>query len=467
MSRRRKPHRRNGSPPLRETEAQGFGSLKGRRAVAALVLIVATLAAYVPAMQGGFIWDDDDYVTDNAALRSLAGLAAIWLQPGAVPQYYPLTFTSLWLDYQLWGVAPAGYHVVNVLLHGTNAVLVWLVLRRLALPGAWLAAMVFALHPVHVESVAWITERKNVLSGAFYLGALLAYLRFAGLGAPAAEAERWRSYALAVALFVCALLSKTVTCTLPAVILLLLWWKRGRVTRAEASATVPLFVVGACLALVTIWMERTHVGAQGAAWLLSPIDRALIAGRAVWFYAATLAWPHPLTFVYPRWEIDAGAWWQYLFPLAAAAVTALLFFARARIGRGPLVAVLCFGVTLAPALGFVDVYPMRYSFVADHYQYLASVAVDRAGGRPGGQRGNAVAPGVVRDRRAAGAGADPACNRRSAPPARPSHLAAGNHLSRPGDAVAGHAHEEPLGVDGPRQSRDASPSSAADSRRRA
>jgi tetratricopeptide (TPR) repeat protein len=325
-------------------------------------------------MQGGFVWDDDAYVTGNLALRTPAGLARIWVEPGAVPQYYPLTFTTFWLEHQLWGNAPTGYHVTNVLLHACATQLLWLILRALALPGAWLAAAVFALHPVHVESVAWITERKNVLSGALGLGALLAYLRFADpAGAARDRNARGGAYALALILFGAALLAKTITCTIPVVIGLLLWWKRGRVARPDTLALTPFLLLGLALSLVTIWMERVHVGATGAAWALSPIERMLIAGRALWFYPATLAWPRDLSFVYPRWTIDAGVWWQYLFPLAAAATVAGLFMARARIGRGPLVAVLAYAVTIAPALGFIDVYPMRYTFVADHYQYLASV----------------------------------------------------------------------------------------------
>jgi len=344
-----------------------------RSGVAALVLLALAAAAYAPALQGGFVWDDDAYVTDNLALRTPAGLARIWLEPGAVPQYYPLTFTSLWLDYQLWGAAPAGYKAMNVALHGLTALLFWLVLRRLALPGAWLAAAVFALHPVHVESVAWIAERKNVLSGALGLGALFAYLGALGArpdAVPGARVRSGRAYALALALFAGALLAKTVTCTIPVVLLLVLWWRRDRVARADLAALVPFLVLGAGLAAVTVWMERVHVG---AAWALTPLERVLIAGRALWFYPATLAWPRDLTFVYPRWTIDAGAWWQYIFPAAAAGAIAGAILARDRLGRGPAAAVLAFAVAIAPALGLIDVYPMRYTFVADHYQYLASM----------------------------------------------------------------------------------------------
>ena len=340
--------------------------------VAALALVALTAVAYGPAYRADFIWDDDDYVTDNAALDTLGGLVRIWTVPGAVPQYYPLTFTSFWLEHQVFGDAPFGYHVTNVALHALNAVLVWLVLVRLGIPGAWLAAAIFAVHPVHVESVAWVTERKNVLSGACYLGALLAALAFAS---GSHDQERRRYGLLVVGLFVAALLSKTVTCSLPVILLLLAWWRDGRIARRELVAASPLLGVGIALALVTIWMERTHVGATGALFDLSPWQRLLIAGRALWFYGATLVWPHPLSFVYPRWTVDAGIWWQWVPPLAAAAVLAGLWLARDRIGRAPFTAAAGFALTLTPALGFIDVYPMRYTFVADHYQYLASLFV--------------------------------------------------------------------------------------------
>lgn len=358
------------------------------RALPALGLFLLTLLAYLPALGNGFVWDDDDYVTANPTLRSLAGLARIWLEPGAVPQYYPLTFTTLWLNYQIGGVAPFGYHLVNILLHATSAVLLWRVLRALSVPGALVAAALFAVHPVNVESVAWATERKNTLSGVLYLGSMLAYLRFAGIGSSPRDATRgdttWRArfategstetWALALVLFLLGLLSKTVVCTLPAALVLLLWWQRGRLVARDLAWLAPFFVLGAALALVTVRMESGHVGAVGRDWDLSLVDRTLIAGRAIWFYLGKLVWPSPLIFVYPRWTIDAGAAWQYLFPLAAAGAAVALWLARGRIGVGPLVAWLLFVVTLGPALGFVNVFPMRYSFVADHFQYLASIA---------------------------------------------------------------------------------------------
>ena len=334
------------------------------------------VVAYFPALGGGFVWDDDSYVTSNQTLRTELGLLRIWTEPTASPQYYPLVFTTFWVEYQLWEDAPLGYHLTNVLLHGLNAVLLWRVLRQLDVPAPWLAAAVFVLHPVQVESVAWITERKNVLSACFYFAAALAYFRFSPPEPrPVEPPQRWNWYALSLGLFACALLAKTVTCSLPAALLLVLWWKRERVARADVLHLVPFFALGVGLALVTVWLEKHHVGADGPEWVLSPVERGLIAGRAVIFYVGKLFWPASLTFIYPRWHIDAGDARQYLFPLAVLVVLAACWLGRRRWGRGPLVACLVFAGTLVPALGFIDVYPMRYSFVADHYQYLASASL--------------------------------------------------------------------------------------------
>ena len=341
-----------------------------------VLLIAGTLAAYWPALHAGFIWDDDAYVTENRAVQAADGLKAIWLKPEASPQYYPLVFTSFWLEYHLWGLKPLGYHLVNVLLHGANAVLVWLVLRRMGVRGGWWVGAIFAVHPVMVESVAWVTERKNVLSTLFYLLAVLGYLRFRPLGGGGGGSGwNWRYYPWVLVLFLCALLSKTVTCTLPAALLLMGWWKRGRVERGDVLAVVPLFVMGIALGFMTAWLEKYHVGASGADWQLSFVGRCLLAGRVLWFYAGKLMCPHPLIFIYPRWQINAGEVRQYVYIVAVLVVVVGLWLWRRRIGRGPLAAVLFFVGTLVPALGFIDVYPFLYSFVADHFQYLASIGL--------------------------------------------------------------------------------------------
>ncbi len=343
---------------------------------AAAGLVVLVLLAYLPALGAGFIWDDDDHVTENPTLRTADGLRRIWLEVGAVPQYYPMVHTTFWIEYRMWGLNPLGYHLTNILLHAASAILLWRLLKRLEVPGAWLAAAVFGCHPVHVESVAWVTERKNVLSAAFYLGAAHAWLSFRPLeGGPSQGRESWRGYPAVVALFLGALLSKTVTATFPAAMLVLAWWRTGRVAARQIAPAAPLLALGAGMGILTAWMERSVVGASGGAWDLSLVERVLVAGRAAWFYLAKLLWPHPLVFIYPRWPIDPHAAAQYAFPLGAAAVLFFFWSMRGRIGRAPLAGSLFFAGTLFPALGFLNVYPMRYSFVADHFQYLASLGV--------------------------------------------------------------------------------------------
>ncbi len=332
-----------------------------------LALVAITVVAYQPAWHGTMLWDDDAHLT-RPDLRSVEGLWRIWFDLGATQQYYPLVHSLFWLQARLWGDNPLGYHLVSLGLHGTSAFVLVLILRRLAIPGAVLAGVIFALHPVHVESVAWMTELKNTLSGTFYLGAALAYLQFDRL-------RQGRFYGRALALFVLALLSKTVAATLPAALLVVFWWQRGRLGwRRDVVPLVPLFALGAAGGLTTAWVERTFVGATGADFTLSLIERGLIAGRAVAFYLGRLIWPADLMFIYPRWEVSDTVWGQYLYPLGVAGLLLGLWHLR-RWSRAPLAALLLFCVTLAPALGFVDIYPFRFSFVADHFQYLASIGI--------------------------------------------------------------------------------------------
>lgn len=339
-----------------------------RRALLVLLgLLVATLAAYQPAWRGSMLWDDDRHIT-REDLRTIDGLRRIWFEVGATQQYYPLVHTAFWVQQHLWGEDTLGYHLVNIALHAVSAFLLGLVLSRLGVSGAWLAAAIFALHPVHVESVAWIAELKNTLSGVFYLGAGLAYLHYD-------ERRSERFYGTALALFVLALLSKTVTATLPAALLVVFWWRRGRLSwRRDGVPLAPFFVAGAAGGLLTAWVERTLIGARGAEFAFTLVERALIAGRAFWFYLGKLVWPAGLTFIYPRWEVSSEAIGHYAYPLGAGLLVVVLWLLRKRV-RGPLAAVLYFGGSLFPALGFFNVYPFRFSFVADHFQYLASMGV--------------------------------------------------------------------------------------------
>ena len=310
--------------------------------------------------------------------------------PAATPQYYPLTHTLFWIEAHLWGAHPTGYHTVNILLQIANALLLWRVLYLLDIRASWLIAAVFAIHPINVESVAWITEQKNTASGFFYLLAFLLALRSFDLEIhrPTRDSEASSSqaveppakidrlvYGLCVLCFIAAVLCKTVTSTLPAAVAVVIWWKRGRLTRRDIAMLMPFFAVAVLVAFLTGGMEQWNVGAYGLEFQLSAAQRVLIAGRAVWFYAARIVWPANLTFIYPRWHVSPGEWWQWLFPAGALVIVTALFLFRRQLGRGPLCAVLFFVGTLFPGLGFINVYPMRFSFVADHFQYLAGIGI--------------------------------------------------------------------------------------------
>lgn len=325
------------------------------------MIVVATVAiAYLPALRCNFVWNDGDYVT-QPQLRSWSGLWRIWTEPGATEQYYPVLHGAFWLQHRLWGDAAVGYHAANILLHAAAACLLVLLLGRLC-PGRsplvpWLAGLLFALHPVCVESVAWISEEKNTLSAVFCLGAALVYLG--------------RGYWLASVLFVLALLSKTTTAVLPAVLLIVCWWQRGRLEwRRDVAPLVPWFAMAAAAGIFASWVEGKYVGAQGGVFSLGAGERCLLAGRAFWFYIGKLLWPADLIFFYPRWRIDPSSWRQYIGLAAGLALLAACWIARRR-HRGALALVLAFGLSLLPTLGFLNVYGSLFSYVADHWAYLA------------------------------------------------------------------------------------------------
>lgn len=353
-----------------------------------MAFIFLVLFAYYPVLQADFIWDDVINVTQNVSLRSLRGLWNIWHARESMQQFYPLASTSYWLDYQIWGLKPFGYHAENVLLHALGVVLLWHLLKRLKVPGSQLGAALFALHPVCVESVAWVTERRNVLSGVFCLGSILASLNFwlpdltlpkpadmAGerVEGPASSTGLWRYYWLALIFYVCALWSKTAAVGIPVVIPLLVWWKRGNLGKRSLWLLAPFFLVGMMMALITIHIEG-HVGAAAGEWHGSLLQRCLLPGRIVCFYLYKLLWPHPLMIFYPRWTISITQLSSYLSFLALGVCLWFLWRKRDDWGRPILVAAGCFAAMLFPVMGFFNVAFFRFSFVSDHFQYLACIA---------------------------------------------------------------------------------------------
>ena len=336
------------------------------------LLLALVVTAYAPALRGGFVWDDDKYVTANPMLTATNGLQEIWFSVHTQSQYFPLVYTTFRVEHDLWGLNPVGYHLVNVLLHGLNAVLVWLLLRRLQVPGAWFAAAIFALHPVNVESVAWVTELKNVESLFFYLLAVMAWLKFLDVPAP----PRWLYYGLALAAGLLALFAKTTACTLPAALMLVLWLRGQRFNWSRVFQILPFILIGAVMGLVSIWWEG-NLGTynEDAGLSLTASQRGLLAGRALWFYAGKLLWPVNLSFSYPHWNLNSSQPAQYLPLLGWALVVVGLWFWRKQIGCRVLAGIIFFATALSPLLGFITDYTFRYSYVADHYQYTAAIGL--------------------------------------------------------------------------------------------
>jgi len=341
--------------------------MSSRNWLFALVLLVATLLVYQPAWNGKPIWDDEIHIT-TPELRSSHGLARIWTDPAAAPQYYPFLGTIFWLEHKLWSDQTVPYHLLNILLHAVAALLLLKTLQQLEVKGAWLASALFALHPVQVESVAWICELKNTLSAVLGFASVTAYLNYDRQRTP-----RW--YWVAISLFVLALMTKTVTAMLAPAVLIILWWKRGRLAwDRDVKPLVPFFVIGAAAGLVTAWVEQKFAGASGPGFAFSTAQRCLIAGRAFWFYLAKLFWPADLITIYPRWHVDVTSYWQWLFPAAALLLMLVLWIARRRF-RGPFAVTLIFVAMLFPTLGFLNISYFQFSFVADHFQYLACAPI--------------------------------------------------------------------------------------------
>ena len=332
-------------------------------AILALGLLVAV--SYFPATQAGFVWDDEVFTTAEP-IRSVSGLWNIWFSPSDIPSeghYWPIVYTSFWLEHKLWGFAPLGYHVVNILLHLVNTLLLWRLMLRLSVPGAWVIAAIFAVHPLHVESVAWVIERKDLLAALFYLSAVLTYLRFL-------EYPRPGPYFSSLVLFVAGLLCKSIVVTLSAALVIYHWWQRGRVTSQDATRLMPFFAVGLAIVFAD-WLF--YSAREPVSFDYSLVERVLIAAPALWFYAGKLLWPVDLAVIYPHWDLADPLNWSYV--LAGVALVLLLYFARHWIGRGPLAGALFFAVTLSPVLGFIDYGYMQFSFVADRFQYLAGIGV--------------------------------------------------------------------------------------------
>jgi len=355
------------SEPRRTTaSAWSLSQGRARRLLGCALIVVACFVAFGPALPGDFVWDDDTHLLDNPVLGE-NGLSRAWAST-ELPNYWPITWTSYWLEYQLWGLDPLGYHVVNVVLHAASALLVWGILLRLGVPYPWLVALVFAVHPLNVESVAWITQRKNVLSFFFFSLSLLFYLRF--------ESRRSEgSYLVALASYLAAMLSKGAAAPLPAVLLLFTWWRRGTVTRRDLWNLVPFAVVAVFMSALEILFQYEVAIADDVVREGGFFSRLAGAGWVVWFYLYKALLPVGLNFVYPRWHIDPSAPLAWLPTVGVVAVVLVAWWGRRGWGRPVFLGLAYYLLMLSPVLGFFDIYFMRFSYVADHYQYLALVGL--------------------------------------------------------------------------------------------
>jgi protein O-mannosyl-transferase len=346
----------------------------------AFLLIGLVFVSYARVFNSGFIWDDESHLTRNPCIVGPLGLKEVWTSAQAV--YYPLVLTTFWTVHKFAGLSPWPYHLLNVFLHAGSAVLLWQVLRHLNVRGAWLGAALWALHPVMVESVAWVTELKNTQSGFFYLLSIFCFLKSdaaiqgrAISSSPLRRSGDRRSllFASSLVFFILATLSKPSVVMLPVVLFLCIWWRTGRTRRHDVLALVPFVLISAVASIWTIFEQKYHAGATGTEWAQTWPERLIIAGRAIWFYLAKLIWPHPLIFIYPRWQIDSSQVTAYLPLLAVIGGLLALWLNRARWSRAVFFAATYYVVSLFPVLGFFSVYFFRYSFVSDHFQYLASM----------------------------------------------------------------------------------------------
>jgi protein O-mannosyl-transferase len=344
----------------------------------ALPLIAFVFIAYTQVLRAGFIWDDESHLTQNPCVVGPLGLKEIWTTTQAV--YYPLVLTTFWALHKFFGLNPLPYHLLNISFHVASAILLWRILQVLRIRGAWLGAALWALHPVMVQSVAWVTELKNTQSCVFYLLSILFFLKWEDQGGAVSRPSQRRTgdrrslvFALSLLFFLLATLSKTSVVMLPFVLALCVWWMRGGIRWRDTLALAPFALISVVASAWTIWEQRFHARAVGPDWVQTFPERLIIAGKGIWFYLGRLVWPHPLIFIYPRWDVDSSKVVAYLPLLAAVAGLVALWFIHTKWGRALFFAAAYYVVSLFPVLGFFSVFFFRYSFVSDHFQYLASM----------------------------------------------------------------------------------------------
>lgn len=341
-------------------------------AVAALMLILCALS-YGPALHAPLYWDDSDWLTENPAVKH-SNISWIWTHHRSTDSYYPLTLTSFWAEYKIWGAWLPGYRAVNILLHAASAFLLWRILAKVKVPGALLAAIVWAVHPIQAESVVWITERKNTLSGIFFFAGLLTWLKV--LEPQMSRQKKIAMYVVTLILLAAALLAKGSTVFFPVAALGLAWLYAGKLRRRDVLLSIPLFIAAAAMAVMTMYFEYYYASSgYGEEWNLTLAQRVILSGHCFWFYIEKMLWPNDLAFLYQRWELRVDAWAEYLPVIAAAALMlALGVLAWRKKWHAPFIGMVIFVAGIFPVIGFFRFYTQILTYVADHYAYLGSAA---------------------------------------------------------------------------------------------
>jgi Flp pilus assembly protein TadD len=334
----------------------------------ALIILLATMWAYAPAYHGDWLWDDDQLLTANADVQQPGGLSRIWFKPTGA-DYFPLSLTSLWIEWRLWGMNPTGYHVTNVILHALGSIMVWRLLARMGIGCAWFGALLYALHPMNVESVAWISERKNALSLPLFVLAAWGWSRFDQEG-------KNRHYLVALVGFLLAMLAKTSVVMLPIVFLMHAWWKRGRIALQDVKRAAPFFLISLILGLITLKFQHERAIGGEVIPIGGALSRIATAGLSLWFYLWKAILPFELLPIYPRWNTNPPNVWQVVLPWTGVlVVAAACWFKRNSIGKHLLFGLGYFAVMLLPILGFITISYMRISWVADHFVHLPLISI--------------------------------------------------------------------------------------------
>jgi tetratricopeptide (TPR) repeat protein len=331
----------------------------------AALLVLCTVIAYFPATGAGFIWDSDLLLTANPQMQSVHGLKEIWLGKNSC-DYTPLTLTTFWLEKRLWGDTPVGYHIVNILLHALAAVLLWRTLLILRIPGSWLAALLFVMHPITVASVAWVAELKNTLSGVLFFASILAFIG-------SHKRNSTKLYVLSIVLFALAGLSKGAVATMPIVLCGYILWTNGRITRRDLVQVAPFALMALAIAFLTIRFQFGAIDYGLFSYNLP--SRIVRAGTVVWLYLREILFPITLSPMLPQWQPNIRSPVAYLPALLVVAVLGLFFWKRKSWGRPFLFASGYYLCMLLPVLGFVWMALQQETSCTDWWQYLAAPGI--------------------------------------------------------------------------------------------